>query len=157
MNAKERFTKTRHAIKRLDEIKLLIMYGCDDWQPPQVNPGKQITDPTASRAIYNVDILGDKLEALRKEERELQDFIGVSLAIINAVRDGFGEIYATLLDARYIDNASWEDIHERFNIARRTGYNLIGLALAGCSQVKQMCKRTNVLLLHAINDNMQMC
>lgn len=128
MNAKERFKRTRQAVKRLDEVHALIMYECDDWKPPQVKTKTDKSDPTANKAIYNVDELGEKLEALRKEEAELTDFIGVSLAIIQAVRDGFGEIYANLLDWYYIDGLTWMQISEDTGIKRSTCYYLRDIA-----------------------------
>jgi len=128
MNARERFEATRKAIPRLHDVQLAIMYECDDWKPPAVKAHTQTADPTASRAIYRVDELSEKLDALRAEERELEQLIGETLAIIAAVRDGFGEIYATLLEHRYIDVWSWEQIKEEYEIKRTTGYDLINVA-----------------------------
>lgn len=128
MNAKERFIKTRHAVQRLTEIKLLIMYGCDDWKPEQPRGSGETSDPTATAAIKNVDELADKLDALRQEERELTEFIGVSLAIIAAVHDGFGEIYAHLLDWRYIDGYTWTRIHDDHGITKSRGHYLLDVA-----------------------------
>ena len=128
MNAKERFQRTKRAVKRLHEVQLQIMYGCDDWKPPQVKTKTDKSDPTANKAIYNVDELGEKLEALRKEETELTDFIGVSLAIIEAVRNGFGEIYANLLEWHYMDGLKIAQISEDEGINRTYCYQLIEVA-----------------------------
>lgn len=128
MNAKERFQRTKRAVKRLHEVQLQIMYECDDWKPPQVKTKTDKSDPTANKAIYNVDELGEKLEALRKEETELTDFIGVSLAIIEAVRNGFGEIYALMLERYYIDGWSYERINDEYSILRRRLYYLLDIA-----------------------------
>lgn len=114
MDAKTRFERTRKAVIRLHDVQLAIMYDCEDWKPPAVKAHNEQADPTASRAIYRVDELADKLEALRKEEAELQSLIGESLVIIAAVRDGFGEKYADVLDARYIDNETWTEIAKRY-------------------------------------------
>lgn len=128
MNAKSRFEATRAAVSRLNEVKALIMYGCDDWRPEGVRTSVATSDPTAAAAIRAVDELADKLDALRAEESELEDLIGTSLAIIEAVRRGFGEIYATLLEHRYIDVWSWARIYEEFGIKRTAGYDLINVA-----------------------------
>lgn len=128
MMARERFEQTRQGIERLNEVKLLIMYDCDDWKPPSVKAKGQASDPTGNRAAYNVDELGEKLEALRDEERELEEFIGVTLTIIHAVRVGFGEIYATILEARYIDGLKWSDVREAYGIPRSTGHYLLDIA-----------------------------
>lgn len=128
MNAKERFEATRRAIGRLAEVQALIMYDCDDWQPESVHSAHEVSDPTARQAIYAVDELADKLEALRKEERELTDLIGDTLAIIDAVKQGFGTIYGNLLEWHYIDGQTWTQIHEERGIPRSTCYYLRDIA-----------------------------
>ena len=127
MDARERFKQTRKAVYRLSEVQALIMYDCDDWKPEGARaPG--VSDPTANKAIRNVDVLEDKLEALRKEEQELKAFIGESLKIIHAVSQGFGEIYAYLLEWRYIDCMKWETIKKEQGIAKSTGHYLLDIA-----------------------------
>lgn len=116
MDARERFKATRRAVSRLNEVHLLLMNECDDWKPPTVKTRTDKSDPTADRAIYNVDELGEKLEALRNEERELTDLIGTSLAIIEAVRVGFSEQYADWLEWRYIDLWTWEQFADKLGI-----------------------------------------
>ena len=106
MTARDRFVQTRQAVIELNNIKALIMSDGDDWKPPGVKV-HAVSDPTASRAIRNVDEWGEQLAELRKREAELEHFIGVSLAIIEAVRSGLGSDYADLLDARYIDCLTW--------------------------------------------------
>lgn len=128
MDAKTRFEATRKAVKRLDDVHALLMHGGDDWKPESVRSAHETSDPTAQRAIYNVDEQAEKLEALRAEERELTDLIGESLVIIAAVRDGFGEIYASLLEWRYIDRETWTTIHDDHGIPKSTGHYLLGIA-----------------------------
>lgn len=128
MNARERFEATRRAIPRLHDVQLAIMYECDDWKPPAIKAHTQTADPTASRAIYRVDELSEKLDALRAEERELTQLIGETLAIIEAVRDGFGEIYANLLDWHYIDGMKWAQISKDKEINRTYCYQLVDIA-----------------------------
>lgn len=127
MSARDRFVQTRQAVIELNNIKALIMSDGDDWKPPGVKV-HAVSDPTASRAIRNVDEWGEQLAELRKRESELEHFIGVSLAIIEAVRDGLGETYAQLLDARYIDDEPWAHIQERLNINKKRGSYLLGIA-----------------------------
>lgn len=110
IDAKSRLAATRRAIERLDEIHLLLMYGGDDWQPDHIRTRTDKSDPTANRAIYAVDELAEKLVALRQEERELTELIGETLAIIRGVREGLGDKYADVLDARYIDGTPWSGI-----------------------------------------------
>lgn len=115
-------------MKRLNDVKLYILNEGEDWRPEGARAPHSLSDPTSSRAIYVVDELGDKLTAARAEESELEDFIGVSLAIIEGVRDGFGEIYAILLDARYIDGMTWAAIHEEYGVVKSSGHYLLGIA-----------------------------
>lgn len=128
MTARDRFTATYRAVIELNNIKALIASDGDDWKPPGVHaPG--VSDPTASRAIRNVDYWGVKLEELRKRETELEDFIGVTLAIIEAVRAGLGNDYADLLDQRYIDGFAWRDVTLRGEVVpRSTGKRKIAIA-----------------------------
>lgn len=128
IDAKTRFKETAKAVNRLNEIKWLLMYNGDDWKPESVKAAHETSDPTALKAIYNVDELADKLTALRQEERELEQFIGESLAIISAVRDGFGEIYASLLDWRYIERWTWKRIYSDYGIPKSTGHYLLNIA-----------------------------
>lgn len=106
MSARDRFVQTRSAVVELNNIKALIMSDGDDWKPPGVKV-HAVSDPTASRAIRNVDEWGEQLAELRKREAELEHFIGTTLAIIEAVRSGLGSDYADILDKRYIDCLTW--------------------------------------------------
>ena len=128
MTARDRFTATYRAVIELNNIKALIASDGDDWKPPGVHaPG--VSDPTASRAIRNVDYWGVKLEELRKRETELEDFIGVTLAIIEAVRAGLGHDYADILDQRYIDGFAWRDVTLNGEVVpRSTGKRKVAIA-----------------------------
>ena len=128
MDAKSRFEATRAAVPRLNEVKALIMYGCDDWRPEGVRTPVATSDPTAAAAIRAVDELADKLDALKSEEAELEDLIGTSLAIIEAVWVGLGEIYANLLDWYYIDCRTWTEISKDYGINRTYCYQLVDIA-----------------------------
>ena len=127
IGARAFFEQTRDAVRRLDDVHALIMSGCDDWRPDG-GRGSGIGDPTAAKAIRNVDVLADKLEALRAEEKELTNTIGEALAIIEGVRHGLGEQYAVLLEARYIDCWDWGRIYDVSEVKRSNGYNLLGVA-----------------------------
>lgn len=106
---RDRFVQTRSAVIELAQVQSLIDSDGDDWRPAGVHaPGT--SDPTAARAIRNVDVWGEQLELLRKREEELLDYIGMTLMIIEAVRDCFGGEYADILDARYIDCKRWDEI-----------------------------------------------
>ena len=128
MNAHERFERTRRSVARLNEVKLLIMYGCDDWRPAHIRAKTDKPDPTANEAMHRVDVLGEQLDELKREESELESFIGVTLTIIAQVRAWFGEIYANLLEWHYIDGRTWTNISEDTGIKRSTCYYLVDIA-----------------------------
>ena len=126
MTARDRFVQTRQYVIELNNIKALIMSDGDDWKPPGVKV-HAVSDPTASRAIRNVDEWGEQLAELRKREAELEHFIGVSLQIIEAVRDGLGADYADLLDRRYIDGLTWKQISNEYKLSRSTGSYMLNI------------------------------
>lgn len=128
MNAHERFERTRRSVARLNEVKLLIMYGCDDWRPAHIRAKTDKPDPTANEAMHRVDVLGEQLDELKREQDELESFIGVTLTIIAQIRAGFGEIYANLLEWHYIDGHTWTNISEDTGIKRSTCYYLRDIA-----------------------------
>lgn len=123
MTARDRFVQTRQYVIELNNIKALIMSDGDDWKPPGVKV-QAVSDPTASRAIRNVDEWGEQLAELRKRESELEHFIGTTLAIIEAVRSGLGSDYADILDARYIDCLTWAQM----DMAKSTGKMKVAIA-----------------------------
>lgn len=106
---RDRFVATRDAVIELDTVKALIMTGGDDWRPEGVRI-RGIADPTASTAIRNVDEREAEVAELRRREEYLESFIGTTMAIIEAVREGLGEDYAAILDQRYIDGLPWRDV-----------------------------------------------
>lgn len=128
MNAHERFERTRRSVARLNEVKLLIMYGCDDWRPAHIRAKTDKPDPTANEAMHRVDVLGEQLDELKREQDELESFIGTTLTIIAQVRAGFGEIYADVLEWHYIDGRTWTNISEGTGIKRSTCYYLRDIA-----------------------------
>lgn len=109
MTARDRFVRTREAVIELDAIKARLSEHGDEWRPEGVK-SPDIPDPTANQAAYNVDVLGDTLEQLRALEQELERFIGVSLMLIERVREGLGNDYAEILDQRYIDGLRWSQV-----------------------------------------------
>ena len=127
IGARAFFENARDAVRRLDDVLVLIMTGCDDWRPDG-GRGSGIGDPTAAKAIRNVDVLADKLDALRAEERELTATIGEALALIEAVRDGLGEGYGDVLEARYIDCWQWERVRDDYGVPKSTGHYLLNVA-----------------------------
>lgn len=119
MNARERFKRTKQAVKRFNAVHLLLMNDGEDWRPAEIKTRSDKSDPTARVAIYNVDERADYLEALRDEESELLEFIGTSLAIIEAVRAGFNKQYADWIEWRYIDLWKWDKFADELGITSK--------------------------------------
>ena len=125
---RDRFEQTRQAVIELDTIKALIMTGGDDWRPEGIRV-HSIGDPTASRAIRNVDEREAEITELRKREAYLEGFIGGTLAIIEAVRVGLGDDYADILDQRYIDGLTWRDVRVHGEtVPKSTGKRKVSIA-----------------------------
>ena len=128
MAARDRFVETRKAVVKLEEVQALLWSEGDDWKPSSIGKA-QSSDPTANRAIYNVDELEDRLADLRSEEARLIDFIGMTLEIIEGVRKGLGEEYARILDQRYIDGLEWKDVYYKGEkVKPRTGRAKVAIA-----------------------------
>lgn len=109
MSARDRFAKARSAVIELAQIQALISTGGDDWKPESVGKSGN-GDPTANRAVYNVDVWGVRLKELRDRETELLEIIGRVLVDIELVRGEFGSDYADILDQRYIDCLPWSQV-----------------------------------------------
>lgn len=128
MSARDRFVQTRDRVIELARIQALIWSQGDDWKPDSVGRATD-SDPTANRAIYNVDELADKLAGYRAREAALIEFIGMTLAIIEGVRHGLGDEYASLLDQRYIDCLAWRDVEYNGKAVKpRTGRAKVAIA-----------------------------
>jgi hypothetical protein len=127
-DARARFESCKRAVVRLREVQLAIMNDCDDWRPPSVSSKHSMSDPTANRAVWRVDELGEQLAALKAEEVELTGEIGEALVVIRAVRDGLGGKYADVMEWRYIDLMKWEAIEHDYGIAKTTGHYLLNIA-----------------------------
>ena len=122
MNARERFEATRKAVKRMHDIDLRIMFE-DDWKPEGVRSSRQISDPTANKAIYRVDERTPELESLIAEREEIRKMISESGIIIEAVKSQFIEKYGYVLEWRYIDCDTWTSIAEVYDVSERTVQN----------------------------------
>lgn len=128
MTARDRFVLVRQQVIEMDSIRALLEESGDDWRPEGVR-GSEMSDPTANRAAYNVDVLGDRLEELRARLEELEESIGTALAIIEGVRAGLGDIYAELLDQRYIDGLPWKFVTYQGEVVKKsTGKAKVALA-----------------------------
>lgn len=128
MTSRNRFVLVRKQVVEMDMLRAQLEESGDDWHPQGVK-GSGISDPTANRAAYNVDVLGDKLDEMRARLEELEDSVGLALAIIEGVRVGLGDIYAELLDQRYIDGLPWKFVTYKGEVVKKsTGKAKVALA-----------------------------
>lgn len=106
---RERFAATARAVRELREVNMLLANGGQDWRP-QGARGSELSDPTATTAIYNAEELAEKLEGLRNRRKVLTAYIAATSAMIDAVRIGLGGKYADVLTQRYIRCRKWSEI-----------------------------------------------
>lgn len=123
-----RFEDARRARRRLDEIRLLIMYGLDDWKPEGARGKSGTEDPTAARAIRELDEVQPAIRDLMREREELEHSIGEALVLVESVRVGLGERYALVLDGLYIDGMTWRELRLTHGIPKSTGQQLRNVA-----------------------------
>lgn len=119
MTARDRFVETRKAVVELGAIRARLSEHGEEWRPETVYVN-EISDPTANQAVFNVDVLGDELERLRQREKELAEFVNVSMRLIGHVKIGLGFEYADLLTKRYIDGLSWGQLVAECNRSKST-------------------------------------
>lgn len=124
----DRMNATRAAVYRLKDVQTAIMFEGEEWKPKGVKaPG--VSDPTASKAIYRVDELSRLMDSLKAEERELLEFIGTTLRLIQAIRDGLGTKYGDVLEWLYVDCFSWQQIADLYRVSKSTGHEWRTVAL----------------------------
>ena len=128
VGVRARFEDARRAIKRMDEINLAIMYGLDDWKPEGVRSKSGTDDPTASKAIRDIDEVQPTIRELMREREDCERVIGEALALIESVRVGLGERYAVVLDCLYIDGMTWRELRQAHDIPKSTGQQLRNVA-----------------------------
>lgn len=126
MQTRQRFEQTRADVLELNEVLALIMYHGDNWKPESVSSG--MGNPTEAKALALLHFEQSQLAYLVARRDELTLHIGRTLRVIQAVHDGFGEIYAILLEHRYVDVWTWSRIHDEYGISRQRGHYLIGVA-----------------------------
>ena len=114
------FAAVTHAAARLEDIERELKEGPDSMPHGGGSVrGGGIGNPTESRAIWLVTE-GAAWERRLVDERErLTYMVGCALVLVAYVRDGLGEAYADVLDARYVDDAEWHEVAERVGYSER--------------------------------------
>ena len=106
---------------------LMMFFEAFNLNAAGINLKAKKTKETKVEAIY-IEKISVTAPDGNGEEHELEAFIGETLAIIEAVRDGFGEIYANLLEWHYIDGQKWTQISNARGINRTYCYQLVDIA-----------------------------
>lgn len=120
--ARERFNATRAAVQRLEDVQRAIMLEGEEWKPAQPRTRTHaISNPTETRGIYRAETLPRIMDNLRREEHELIAYIGTTGNLIEAVRSGLGERYASVLEWLYIDCNDWTYIRDVYGVPKSSG------------------------------------
>lgn len=121
------FAAVTRAAVRLEEIERELKEGPDAM--PYGGGGVRgggIGNPTESRALWLVTEGAAWEQRLVDERERLTYVVGCALVLVEYVRDGLGETYADVLDARYVDEMEWHEVAERVGYsephAKRLGY-----------------------------------
>lgn len=91
--------------------------------------GSGISKPTENRALFLMTSGAAWLQALQDKRERLIYEIGCGLMVCEFVRDGLGEKYGAILEAKYIDQMIWRDVAERFGYSESHAKRLGGIAL----------------------------
>ena len=98
------FSAVTHAAARLEDIERELKEGPDAMPHGGSVRGGGIGNPTESRAIWLVTEGAAWEQRLVDERERLTYVVGCALVLVAYVRDGLGEAYADVLDARYVDD-----------------------------------------------------
>lgn len=121
------FAAVTHAAARIEDIERELKEGPDAMPHGGGSVrGGGIGNPTESRALWLVTEGAAWEQRLVDERERLTYVVGCALVLVAYVRDGLGDAYADVLDARYVDDMEWHEVAERVGYserhAKRVGY-----------------------------------
>lgn len=111
-DARRFFQDVRHSVGRLDEVRAELQDIADMMPQSGAGHGGGIGKPTETRALWlacDAPLLAQRLEA---EQARLERVIGCGLVLCRYLRDGLGETYGEVIEARYVDCEPWQDVAE---------------------------------------------
>lgn len=86
-------------------------------------------DPTASRAIFLAEVEPGLIAREAERLRRAEDLVSCASSVIAAVAAAFGAKYADALEARFVDDLTWEDAARRCGCSRRAVIDRSDIAL----------------------------
>ena len=120
--------QVRQAVKDMDYWRWVLEEGADAYTS-NGNGGGWVSDPTAARAIYLADN-DDKVRAFaRKQLRRCEFEVGAGLELVESIRRGMGDRYASALEAHYIDLMTLRMIAECEGVSKAAIQQRIDIAL----------------------------
>lgn len=86
---------------------------------------KAVSDPTAGKACAMLAAV----EAARERLPAAEALVGEGLAVIAGVKGRLGQAYGAVLELRYVDGLTWEDVASEMGAGRATCFRWHGVAL----------------------------
>jgi hypothetical protein len=116
--AREYFETVRSECRKMEELQFQMAECADGIRAASYEAGaaSAVGNPTERRALSDLE-RSSRLEA---GMQELADDVAEALALISGVGQIMGERYAKVLEARYIDGMTWDDVALAADVSRRT-------------------------------------
>lgn len=86
-------------------------------------------DPTANRAIFLAEVEPGLIAREAERLRRAEDLVACAASVIAAVSAAFGAKYAGALEARFLEDLTWEEAARRCGCSRRAVIDRSDIAL----------------------------
>ena len=116
------FAAARRASLSLPGLRAAVAAG-------EVDTGGGGGRPTASRAIFLAEVEPGLIAREAERLRQAEDLVSCASSVIAAVAAAFGAKYADALEARFVDDLTWEDAARRCGCSRRAVIDRSDIAL----------------------------
>lgn len=122
-DARSFFEAVGRAVDAMADIDRQLMYGVEGiTRRPGTGPRPLTSDPTASAALFAESVKA-RMEDIAARREAMELIVGAGLAVIEGVRLVKGDGYADVLEARYADRLTWDDVGERVGLTGRGAWN----------------------------------
>ncbi len=136
MNAKEYLSQAmwldksiNNKLEQMERLKAIAEKVTVDFTQEKVSGGKATTSPMEDATVNLIDLsheINDDIDRLIDLKREILD-------VISQVED---VSYQLVLEMRYINNKSWDDVARDMGYDRRTIFRIHGKALKEIEKIK---------------------
>lgn len=121
-DARSFFEAVGRAVDAMADIDRQLMYGVEGiTRRPGTGPRPLTSDPTASAALF-AESAKARMEDIAARREAMELIVGAGLAVIEGVRLALGDGRADVLEARYVDRLTWDDVGERVGCTRSTAH-----------------------------------